>query len=265
MSKRTAQAPKPATPNPDVAERLREEKLRREAHESVKDHAPKIELRKLRKHGTGMEGSRWSCELWVNDRKAAVVNEDGDGGGLRIEWLPQAKGTPNPEKALTTYCALIPSYPFYGTPMTTTVDLLIGELVEEEMERENISRQCKKTVPFRTRDMLEGQWMLRSGLFTVEARRQICSRYGDDVVFAHERYLRMTPIESIPADADVWVPNVLKGFVVLRSPYTKGLWTGYKAKLTPETRASFVAKHGQDAVFLNDIIDAALRTVTKAA
>lgn len=265
MSKRTAQAPKPTTPSPAVAERLREEQLRREAHESVKDRAPKIELRKLRKHGTGMEGSRWSCELWVNDHKAAVVNEDGDGGGLRIEWLPQAKGTQNPEKVLTAYCALIPAYPFHGTPMTTTVDLLIGELAEEEMERENISRQCKKTVPFRTRDMLEGQWMLRSGLFTVETRRQICSIYGSDVVFAHEIFLNARPIESIPADADAWVANVLKGSIVVKSAHTKGIWQGYKAKLTPETRARLVAKHGQDIVFLNDIVDAALRALPKAA
>jgi hypothetical protein len=46
--------------------------------------APRVGLSGYRTHGTGMEGPRWSAKVWIDGEEVAEVNQDGDGGGMRL-------------------------------------------------------------------------------------------------------------------------------------------------------------------------------------
>jgi hypothetical protein len=110
----------------------------------------------------GHDGYGWECNLYnVQNKKIAVVVEDGWGGDLKFHWadteLPRVetdgvngedapvkyKDTPA-QSALRTHCLTLPKWSCNGKMRHTCMDIYIGDLVSEALTLKEIKKTLKK-------------------------------------------------------------------------------------------------------------------------
>lgn len=81
------------------------------------------------KQCNGREGIAWSGTLYDGARKIADVQDDGNGGCLRIWFFDRAGGAPD-EVKLEAHAKAQPPVIAYGSTLTMDVDLFLGQLFD---------------------------------------------------------------------------------------------------------------------------------------
>jgi hypothetical protein len=95
--------------------------------------APKIQVRNLQY--AGFNGT-YAGELHVDGELAAHLRDDGNGGGIFIEWHVSGGYRDSPVRArLDEYCEGLPNVPVPGTRHTLkmTTDLLVALAIEKHL------------------------------------------------------------------------------------------------------------------------------------
>lgn len=104
---------------------------------------------------SGRDGLTWSCSLWLNGKRVALVYNDGNGGPTDFDWRPCGEKWNGPTaKAFDAYAAAQPPSPAeHGLPeMEMDADMLVGKLCDDLEEQRRIKRLCKKSVVCRHPD-----------------------------------------------------------------------------------------------------------------
>lgn len=157
---------------------------------------PKIEIKSL-KTMQGREGVAYTCTLHVDGKKAAFVRDEGNGGCLWIDWTPTRKAGgsifDSPVKdRLEAHCAeKAPLETEFG-PLSWNLDLLIGEAVEDEIERRALKRWCRTKVVFRLEGDARGEYRTIKMKFAGNedrVRAMLAQDFGDRVAeIVNERF-----------------------------------------------------------------------------
>ena len=100
----------------------------------------RVTVTNVKGHGTGIEGYRWSCKVWLDGKPAGEANEDGDGGPLR--WFPV---TPAQGKVMQEYARSIG----FDLGQTENAEHMIASLAERARETARYERLLKTNVMFK--------------------------------------------------------------------------------------------------------------------
>ena len=98
------------------------------------------------------DGIAWSCSLWLNGKRAALVRNGGDGGPTDFDWRPSGQDYDGGEiaKAFDAYAVAqppCPAEPEYHMPeIACDADILVSRLCDELEEQRKIKRLCKTSV-----------------------------------------------------------------------------------------------------------------------
>jgi len=158
---------------------------------------PKLTIKNYRSAGHGMEGEMWSCTLYVDGKRAALVSDSGNGAELNIDWSPSGgfRFRPGPvgEKVLAYVKGLppLPPTPDYPRELPMDLDLLIQQMVDDMLEEKKLKQWCKKSMVLRDPDAPEGQYLRYKTAYNPtlaeHARRHFAAK-GVNIEVINERF-----------------------------------------------------------------------------
>jgi hypothetical protein len=128
-----------------------------------------LELKKLKFGLTGREGIRtFECELFVDGVRTAYVNEDGNGGCLRIHITEPYDTTRPILQAVKEYCKILPSI-FSKKDKNSDLDEQIIQMVSDVEIAKELKVKQKKFICYRDSTCENGGYKMASfGKFTIE-------------------------------------------------------------------------------------------------
>ena len=237
--------------NTDLSRQVAEAELAYEKAVAAIPGRPSLEILNYRSHGNGMDGPRWSCVLVINGVKAATVNEDGDGGPLRIDWSRSATSL---KEGLISYIKLLPPAVSHYGSLPMTEDLFIETLVDHHVFTVKLYKDCAKYVCVRRLGQPKTEYSIFKGPFTVDLKESLIKKFGADIEFLNETVANQSAITQTPEEKEhaVLAPYIRKGYTVFKGADTKGEWRIISRPLTPELRAQILESKGSDIVFYND-------------
>jgi len=131
---------------------------------------------KLWRGGSGA----FSCTLYVDGRRAALVMYDGKGGPFMLNWAPSDRmrcGGP----LCTKVQAWVEALPRVCDPQTgilkRTLDSIIDKCIAEFLEAQQLRRWCRSKTVVRIPGDKEGTYRTWSWLPTSKLRKHIEARY----------------------------------------------------------------------------------------
>ena len=124
----------------------------------------------------GRDGIAYSCTLHRDGKKVADVQNEGNGGETRWDWVNAVE-----EKAFEEY-ALTQISTIGGEPEPMNPDMLIASMLDGLETVKRIKRLSKKTMLFSLKDDLEdGSIRTMKMPYSDEVRDMVLARYGDRV------------------------------------------------------------------------------------
>jgi len=129
-----------------------------------------LELKKLKFGLLGREGIRtFECELFVDGVKTAYVNEDGNGGCLRIHIAEPFDTTRKILANAKTYCETLPCI-FSKKQKGSDLDEQIIQMVSDVEVAKEIKTKQKKCICYRDNTCENGGYKMKAfGKFTIKA------------------------------------------------------------------------------------------------
>lgn len=99
------------------------------------------------------DGQAFTCTLYVDGKKAALVEQGGHGGPNNYRWLQPlsdepkvtVEGTWGVPKSVADWVAAQPPQDFHGQPLKPDLDMLVGDVIEDMQTR----KRCLKHLCFR--------------------------------------------------------------------------------------------------------------------
>lgn len=113
----------------------------------------------------GNEGHGFNATLYRDGKAVAFVYDDASGGPVCFEWKDRADGLvevqtktydgkpwtvkmTNEEKRLHDLCASMPKQKFEGMELDVTMDILVGDLVNDALLLKDVARMTKGKIAF---------------------------------------------------------------------------------------------------------------------
>jgi hypothetical protein len=149
----------------------------------------KIEIKNV-KHAAfaSQETECFNATIYVDGVKSGNVSNEGNGGPNRYE--PHEI-----EERLSTYAKTLPridtSYMFSDGQkhtMECDADILVGNLLNEFLNRKRLKNLCAKKTLFRLtgKDYQEGEYNVIALKFTPEIKAKLVAKYGSSVTILNE-------------------------------------------------------------------------------
>ncbi len=143
----------------------------------------------------GMEGDAFSCTLYLNGKRAALVEYRGDGGAYWYDWSPSSKtnmhGGPMHDlfKAYVDALPEVPPSDAYPYPLKRTMDCMIEAAVETMLANKQLRKWCKsnKALVYRTPGMSGTDWFITRVSNTVRHRAVVLKKHPD-AEFGNDRF-----------------------------------------------------------------------------
>jgi hypothetical protein len=168
------------------------------------------------------DNGAYSCSLYCEGKRVALVNEYGDGGEMRIEWLdrkadhieicdpveldaagiyfdkdktpPTYKVTPD-QHAMIKFLIGKTHDDYDGEPQQTSIDIHIETLVQEFEEMKQVKRWCRTQTVIRLKSHKSGEYVCYKRKYSPTIKAQLEKLHGDQIVeFVNERF---QPIAAI--------------------------------------------------------------------
>ena len=159
----------------------------------------KIEIKNY-KSCAGDEGDAFSCTLYLDGKRAALVRYAGTGGPFDFDFTVAGAGN-GPwcgplYDAFKAYIDSLPEVecewddPKTGKPasLKRTMDWVVGDVVNETVETRKLKRLCKKNTVWREQGDPKGQWHTVAVPWGTEGRRWLEQNAGDVEEVANERF-----------------------------------------------------------------------------
>lgn len=146
------------------------------------DDVPVFEIKK-HKSCDGSDGIAYSCELWVNGRLGAFVNNEGRGGSTWFRWVDA-----DLERITTNYVDCLPLIPsktetelqLWPNGRSNDLECFIAELCDKEDEEKRIRKLCRTKTVFRLKSDEEHLYTLTNP-FSAAAAAHLRAKHGDNL------------------------------------------------------------------------------------
>lgn len=143
-----------------------------------------VELKNIEIFESGsQETTCFTADLWIDGKKAATVENSGNGGANLCRFYDQQL-----HRQFEEYCRSLPSD--YEWPMDE--DFFITLLVAKHQEEQALKKACRKKILFRLKSKTYdiGEWESVRQAYSPEAAAGLRVMYGDDLgEIANERFL----------------------------------------------------------------------------
>lgn len=149
----------------------------------------KIELKNIKYAAFASEETNcFEASVYVDGKKAGTVSNEGRGGADKIEPYEL-------QKRITEYAATLPHIDISNIykdgqkhTMPQCSETLIGDLMEEWIERRDLKRLCSKKVLFRIPGQVyeKGEYHTLNCKFSAEVKVKLVAKHGADVAILNE-------------------------------------------------------------------------------
>lgn len=125
------------------------------------------------------EGLAYSFDLWIDGKLAARVQEHGDGGEIRVDWMPSGGhvweiGESLPGKRLAAFVATLPELTESdGYKWKRDVGSYCAQLADEFVFHRKLRPKCKRYTVVQYADQPEGEVILHSRAYSPEFATQL--------------------------------------------------------------------------------------------
>lgn len=124
----------------------------------------------------GMEGTGFSCTLYVDGQKLGNVYDDARGGCMAYQFNWKAQEDLERWARVKTQQGFEP------------LDKIVNDLVADELERRWLKRTCKKKTVVKAKGHGVGEWDTYAAPYSAKVAAQLREKLGDDLVeIANER------------------------------------------------------------------------------
>jgi hypothetical protein len=152
----------------------------------------KIEIRNYRScKGLG-ESDPFSCTLYLDGKRAAHVQNDGNGGCYRFDWMP-ADGRVHDgptAKQFYAYVDALPEEDCYGTMLKPSADMVVGRAIDAMLADKQVRGWCRTAIVFRLRGDEPGAWRTIRAPYRPAIAAALRAEHGAKLEeIANERFL----------------------------------------------------------------------------
>jgi len=152
--------------------------------------APVLTIKKL-KSCKGTEGDAFSCNLYVDGKKAASVTQGGHGGGNDYHWNDEAT-----EKRVYDWVGTLPPETVdfdnvHMVVMKSNLDVVIAKIIDAVEFKKKLKALCRKNIVFSLKgDDGKEQYMTINRKYDPGLKAAMIRKYGDSLgEIVNERYL----------------------------------------------------------------------------
>ncbi len=136
----------------------------------------------------GMEGTGFSCSLYLDNKKIGTVTDTANGGMIDF-YLNNGE-----EKTLDDYCKTLPKVDSMliiddedDGMVENDKDIFVTSLIDKWKETKQVKKWCKTKIVFKTDEQKEGQYLTIPVNFTPQLATQLKNEYeGKGLVIMNE-------------------------------------------------------------------------------
>ena len=152
----------------------------------------------------GDEGDAFSCTLYIDGKRAALVRYDGNGGEFEFDFTVAGKGHgPWRGPLFDKFKAYVDGLPEVESSMVDprtgetwsykpNMDMVVEQAIRLMLENRQLKRWCKNQVLFRVKGDEEGSWRTLQASWAEKGdkvRAHLAKKYGDELEeIANERF-----------------------------------------------------------------------------
>lgn len=154
-----------------------------------------IEIKNF-KQCIGREGYAWSCSLYINGKRAAVVSNDGNGGSNFYDFDEKSRDLEKPFLRKMCKMPAVAEFlaesegrhytPGFAAIDWTLVDIGFDSLIDAAEEKAWIKKQLRTKVLYRApgRPYKDGAWSsIQHFGYRNRARAMLTAKYGSEIIF----------------------------------------------------------------------------------
>lgn len=139
----------------------------------------KLSIAKFKHFNVGHEGGAMSCDLLVDGKLAAHVENGGNGGPDEFRWVgafADYKGYDRPDE-VKAFVDAQPEYEFMGVMHKHSLETLLGVLVDEYQEKKDLTRWCKTLIVIHEKGAAKGKFLTYKCAYTAANVKYVLDKH----------------------------------------------------------------------------------------